>query len=162
MTMQEETATLRAIPMFASIDAAQLRLLSFTSERVAFLPGEAFIKQGDPGDTAYVVVKGEAEILIEGPDGPTIVASAGPNSILGEVSLLLKSRRIATVRAKTLMCCLELSSDVFYQLSRAYPDFAIGVMRDLAARLEQANMKLEEALRTGSLSGGRSHRAEQQ
>src|SRR5437879_4679374 len=160
MTMQEETATLRAIPMFAGMNPAQLRLLSFTSERVSFLPGDAFIKEGEPADTAYVVIKGEAEILIEGPAGPTIVASAGPNSVVGEVSLLLKSRRTATVRAKTPMCCLQLSSDVFYQLSRAYPDFAIGVMRDLAGRLEQANMKVEEALRTGSLSDDRPRSAE--
>ena len=52
MSLLQECEALRRIPMFAKIDPARLKLLSFTSERVTFTPGEAFIRQGDIGDSA--------------------------------------------------------------------------------------------------------------
>ena len=152
MTMQEETATLRGIPMFAGIDMARLRLLSFTSERVSFMAGETFIRQGESSEYAFVVLEGEAEVLLAGPDGPTVVGLIGRNGIVGEISLLLNRPRTASVRAKTRMCCLRLSSEVFTCMLRDFPDFALAVMRDLAARVEQATRKIEEALRTSRVS----------
>ena len=46
MSLQQETETLRNIPMFSTIDPARLKLLSFTSERVSYMPGEEFINRG--------------------------------------------------------------------------------------------------------------------
>ena len=152
MTVHEETALLRGLPIFAGVDTARLRLLSFTSERVSFMPGESFIRQGDPSGCAYVVLEGEAEVLIAGADGPIVVGLIGRNGIVGEVSLLLHAPRTATVRAKTRMCCLQLSRDVFESMVREFPDFAVAVMRDLAARLEQATLKVQEALHTGQVT----------
>lgn len=152
MTVQEETSRLRGIPMFAGVDAARLRLLSFTSERVSFMPGKSFIKQGEPSDCAYVILEGEAEVLLAGPEGPTVVGLVGRNGIVGEVSLLLQAPRTATIRAKTRMCCLQLSSEVFHCMVREFPDFALAVMRDLATRLEQATKKVQEALHTSKVT----------
>ena len=146
MSVQEEAAVLRGIPMFAAMDQGRLRLLSFTSERVAFMPGETFIKQGAPSDCAYVIIDGEAEVLLAGPDGPTVVGLVGRNGIIGEVSLLLQAPRTASIRAKTRMCCLRLSSEVFDSMVREFPDFALAVMRDLAARLNELSKKVQEAL----------------
>ena len=148
MTVQEETALLRAVPMFAAVDPARLRLLSFTSERVSFMPGESFIRQGEPGDCAYVILEGECEVLIDGQSGPMTVGHVSRNGMVGEVSLLLHGPRTATIRAKTRMCCLQLSREVFETMVREFPDFAVAVMRDLAARLEQTTRKVQEVLQT--------------
>jgi CRP/FNR family cyclic AMP-dependent transcriptional regulator len=152
VTVHEETASLRAVPMFAGVDTQRLRLLSFTSERVSFMPGECFIKQGEPGDCAYVILEGEGEVLIDGAAGPTVVGLVGRNGMVGEVSLLLHAPRTATIRAKTRMCCLQLSREVFESMVREFPDFAVAVMRDLAARLEQTTRKVQEALQTNQIT----------
>ena len=55
-SLSDEVDLLRRIPLFAQIDPSKLKLLAFTSERVAFEDGQALFKQGDEGDAAYVVM----------------------------------------------------------------------------------------------------------
>lgn len=149
MSLQQETETLRNIPMFSTIDSPRLKLLSFTSERVSYMAGEEFIKQGEIGESAFVIMSGEAEVIIETPEGPIAVGNAGSNQLVGEVALLHNGRRTATIRAKTPVTCLLLSKDVFFHLLREFPDFSLAVMRDLAARLERSTLQVREATRRG-------------
>jgi CRP-like cAMP-binding protein len=147
MSLQQETEMLRNIPMFSTMDAARLKLLSFTSERVSYMVGEEFIKQGEVGESAFVIMSGDAEVIIETAEGPLIVGTVGANQLVGEIALLHSGRRTATIRAKTPISCLLLSKDVFFHLLREFPDFSLAVMRDLAARLERSTLQLREAHR---------------
>jgi CRP/FNR family cyclic AMP-dependent transcriptional regulator len=147
MSLQQETEMLRNIPMFSTIDSARLKLLSFTSERVSYMAGEEFIKQGEVGESAFVIMSGDVEVVIQTKDGPQAVGMVGANQLVGEVALLHSGRRTATLRAKTPVICLLLSKDVFFHLLREFPDFSLAVMRDLAARLERSTVQLGEALR---------------
>lgn len=142
MSLQQETEMLRNIPMFSTMDAARLKLLSFTSERVSYMAGEEFIKQGEVGESAFVIVSGDVEVIIETADGRLTVGTIGANQLVGEVALLHNGRRSATLRAKTPVSCLLLSKDVFFHLLREFPDFSLAVMRDLAARLERVTQQL--------------------
>lgn len=143
MSLQQETELLRGIPMFRSMDATRLKLLSFTSERVSFMPGEEFITEGEMGDSAYVIMSGECEVVIGGVE----VAEMGPNNLVGEIALLHQGRRTATLRARTPVTCLKLSKDVFFHLVRELPDFAVAIMRDLAIRLDQRSSQFRDALK---------------
>lgn len=147
MSLQQETETLRHIPMFSTIDPARLKLLSFTSERVSYMPGEEFIKQGEVGDSAFVIMNGECDVIIDTPDGPVTVGTIGANQLVGEIALLYSGRRTATLRAKTPVVCLLLSRDVFFHLLREFPDFSLAVMRDLAGRLERVTAQFGELSR---------------
>jgi CRP-like cAMP-binding protein len=142
MSLQQETEMLRNIPMFSTMDAARLKLLSFTSERVSYMAGEEFIKQGEIGESAFVIMSGDVEVIIQAADGPRTVGTIGANQLVGEVALLHNGRRTATLRAKTPVSCLLLSKDVFFHLLREFPDFSLAVMRDLAARLERVTQQL--------------------
>ena len=148
MSLQQETEMLRNIPMFSTIDSARLKLLSFTSERVSYMPGEDFIKQGEVGDSALVIMSGDVEVIIQTPNGPLTVGSVGANQLVGEIALLHAGRRTATIRAQTPVSCLMLSKDVFFHLLREFPDFSLAVMRDLANRLERLTMQIR-AMRDG-------------
>lgn len=147
MSLQQETEMLRNIPMFSTIDSARLKLLSFTSERVSYMPGEDFIKQGEVGDSALVIMSGDVEVIIQTPNGPLTVGSVGANQLVGEIALLHNGRRTATLRAKTPVVCLLLSKDVFFHLLREFPDFSLAVMRDLAQRLERVTTQLGDLTR---------------
>jgi CRP-like cAMP-binding protein len=147
MSLQQETEMLRNIPMFATMDAARLKLLSFTSERVSYMPGEEFIKQGEVGESAFVIMSGEVEVMLQTGEGPLILGTIGANQLVGEIALLHSGRRTASLRAKTAVSCLLLSKDVFFHLLREFPDFSLAVMRDLAARLERVTAQLSDARR---------------
>ena len=58
MTLQQDVEVLRRIPLFAKIEPAKLKLLAFTSEHLEFAPGEPLCRQGEPGDSAYIVLDG--------------------------------------------------------------------------------------------------------
>lgn len=148
MSLQQETDMLRSIPMFSTIDPARLKLLSFTSERVSYMAGEEFIREGEIGDSAFVIMSGTCDVVIETAAGPTTIGSVGANQLIGEVALLHNGRRTATIRAQTPVSCLMLSKDVFFHLLREFPDFSIAVMRDLSTRLERATMQIRD-LRDG-------------
>lgn len=149
MSLNEEVELLRNIPLFANIEPSKLKLLAFTSERVAYEPGQELFKQGDDGDAAYIIIGGEADIIIETANGPFTVATFKRNDIVGEIAILCDVPRTATVQAKAKLETLVISKELFYRLVLEFPQIAVEIMRELAQRLERMNTQLRE-LQTSS------------
>jgi len=143
--LNEEVELLRNIPMFSKIDPSKLKLLPFASERVIFGQGQELFHQGDSGDTAYIIIDGNAEVLIDSPGGELAVAKIGKNELVGEIAILCDVPRTATLRADDQVTTLAISKDLFFQMVREYPDMGIEIMRELAQRLEQTNAQLRDA-----------------
>jgi CRP-like cAMP-binding protein len=146
MTIDQEVELLRNIPLFAKVDPAKLKLLAFASERAVFAPGETLFHQGDPGDAAYIIMEGEAEVLINGPSGPIAVATIGKNDFVGEIAILCDVPRTATIRSRTALTTLRITKDLFLQMLMDFPAIAIEVTRVLAQRLEHTTERLRDAL----------------
>jgi len=146
MSIKEEVDLLRRIPLFANVEPSKLKLLAFTSERIAFEAGHILFNQGDAGDAAYIVIEGEAEVLVNGPVGPIQVAVLGRNAIVGEIAILCDVPRTATIRARERLVCLRISKDLFLRLINEFPQIAVAVVRELASRVEAGNQKLRTAL----------------
>jgi CRP-like cAMP-binding protein len=145
VSLLQEYELLRRIPFFAEIEPARLKLLAFVSERVGFDPGKTLCRQGDPADAAYLIIEGEADIILEGPAGPITVATLGANEIVGEIGILCDVPRNATVRAKSRLVALRIAKDPFMRMIREFPTMAVSIMRELAHRLEQTNNQLRSA-----------------
>jgi CRP-like cAMP-binding protein len=145
MSLKEEYEVLRRVPFFAEIEPAKLKLLAFMSERVAFDPGMRLFRQGDPGDAAYLIIAGEAEVIAETPAGPLVLATLGTNEIVGEMAILGNVPRAATVRAKGRLITLRISKEPFMRMVREFPSMAVAMMQELAARLAATNNQLSTA-----------------
>jgi CRP/FNR family cyclic AMP-dependent transcriptional regulator len=146
MGLQEEVELLRNIPLFAKIELSKLKLLAFTSERLIYSEDEILFSQGDPGDAAYIIINGEADIVVNTPGGPLVIATLKQNEIVGEIAILCDVPRTATVRAKTELTTLRISKELFFNLTIEFPEIAVEIMRELAHRLEQTTTKLREAV----------------
>jgi CRP-like cAMP-binding protein len=144
MSLKEEVDVLRSIPLFAKLEPAKLKLLAFTSERLSFAPGQLLFNQGDAGDAAYVIIDGEAEILIDTAAGKTRVAVLTRNAIVGEIAILCDVPRTATVVAKSPLVVLRIAKDTFFRLVTEFPQMAVEIMRELALRLEKTNAQLRD------------------
>ena len=142
MTLHEEVEALRNIPLFAKIDASKLKLLAFTSERVSYDPGQDLFKQGDPGDAAYIILDGEADIIVDTPGGELVVASMKKNDFVGDIAILCDVPRTATVRATKPLSTLVITKDLFFQLVTEFPDMSVAIMRELAQRLHKTTQDL--------------------
>ena len=74
--------------------------------------GTDLCRQGDPGDSFFVIVAGEADVI---GDGET-VASVGPGAGVGEIALLRDVPRTATVRARENLVVMEIERQVFLEV----------------------------------------------
>ncbi len=137
MSLNEEVELLRRIPLFAKIEPSKLKLLAFTSERLTFPTGSTLFRQGDPGDAAYIIISGDADIIVETPSGPLKVAQLHGNDFVGEIAILCDVPRTATVQAASPLTTLRISKDLFFRLVTEFPQMAIEIMRVLAQRLER-------------------------
>lgn len=151
MTLEDEVRSLRAVPLFAKVDAAKLKLLAFTSERLEYAEGDILFEQGDSGTSAYIILEGEAEVLVEGGEDqrPIKVATLGQNAIIGEIAMLTDVPRTATIRAGARLVALKISKDVFLRLVRDFPDMGVEIMRELARRLNETTRQLQAAKAAG-------------
>jgi CRP/FNR family transcriptional regulator, cyclic AMP receptor protein len=145
MSLKQEFELLRRVPIFAEIEPAKLKLLAFMSERVGFDPGKPLVRQGDPADAAYLIIEGHAEVMVETPAGPVIVATNGPNELVGEMGILCDAPRNATVRAKDRVVALRISKDPFMRMVREFPTMAVSIMQELAQRVTSTNIQLSAA-----------------
>jgi CRP-like cAMP-binding protein len=150
VSLNEEVELLRNIPLFAKIEPSKLKLLAFTSERLTYTDGQDLMVQGDMGDSAFIIVAGTADIIVETPDGPLTVANVGKNDIIGEIAILCDVPRTATVRASSELITLRISKELFFQLVNEFPQMAVEIMRELASRLERTTAQLREAVSAAS------------
>jgi CRP-like cAMP-binding protein len=142
VSLQQEFELLRRVPFFAEIEPAKLKLLAFMSERVNFEDQKNVVRQGDPPDAAYLIIEGEAEVVLETEAGPITVATLPPNSLFGEIAILCNTPRNATVRAKGRLVALRIAKDPFLRMVREFPTMAVSIMRELAHRLDATNNQL--------------------
>ncbi len=99
-----------------------------------FEPGEMVFHQGDLGDRVYMIRKGRAEVVREGPSGPETLAVLGPGECFGEMAVLGKVPRSATVRCLESLDTVALPSRDFATLAENLPELRQGFERVARAR----------------------------
>lgn len=145
MSILTEVELLRRIPLFANIDTSRLKLLAFTSERLTFNAGAVLFREGDRGDSAYLILQGRVDVSVGSPNGEIVVAHIDANNIVGEMALLCEMPRTATVTAAEPLDTLKIKKDQFFQLMRDLPQISLEIMRELAIRLHHVNQDLSAA-----------------
>jgi len=146
VSLNEEVELLRNIPLFAKLEPSKLKLLAFTAERITYEADQVFFRQGDVGDAAYIIVDGEAKVIVDTDDGELEVASLGRNDFVGEIAILCDVPRTATVKATAKTVTLRITKDLFFRLVTEFPEMSVEIMRELAARLEHTTQQLREAM----------------
>lgn len=142
MQLNDEVRMLKQVPLFAGVAPSKLKLLAFTSERVAYRAGEILFSQGDDGDAAFVILSGKADILVRTPTGEIKVAEMTDNAIVGEIAILCDVARTATVKAVTQIEALRINKETFLKLLMDFPEMTLEVVRVLACRLSHTTAEL--------------------
>ena len=128
------------------IAPSKLKLPAFTSDRLTFAPGQELFHQGDPGDAAYIIMDGEADVTVDTPAGEISVAKVRKNDLIGEIAILCDVPRTATIKALSEVTTLAITKELFFQLVTEFPEMAVEIMRELAHRLERTTQQLREAM----------------
>lgn len=99
-----------------------------------FEPGELVFREGDLGDFVYMIRRGRAEVVRQTESGEQSLAILGPGECFGEMAVLDKKPRSATVRCLDALDILALPSGDFAALSENVPDLRQGFERVARAR----------------------------
>ncbi|MFQ5610682.1 MAG: patatin-like phospholipase family protein [Anaerolineae bacterium] len=125
--------TLKSIPLFNNLNAEELQLVASQLQYVSYPKGEVIFRQGEIGDTMYLVEKGRVVVWDEEAD--EALAYLGPGSFVGEIALLLAEPRSASLRVVIDADLYALRKDDFDELLKTNPAIAIHMTRVLSQRL---------------------------
>jgi len=123
---------LRDLPLFELCSKRDLRRIAALAEERLVDEGTELIREGEPGREFFVVVDGEVDVRRRG----RRVARLGAGSYVGEIALLSRSPRTATVTAATPLRVLAISGVDFVRLLDTLPELWLKVARTLADRVE--------------------------
>jgi CRP-like cAMP-binding protein len=146
MTTLDKLDVLRRSPLFEMLSQPELEVLAELSRQRRFAAGEVVFREGDAGDALFVLAKGEVEVLARGHGGERLLAVLEPPTAFGEMSLVDREVRSATVRAKSACVALQLTAENFTAFRKRSRDgftlFLVNVARLLSSRLREADHKL--------------------
>ena len=137
----ERVLFLTAAELFGQIAGEDLVPVALAAQEVHFNAGETLIRQGDPGDCLYIIVDGEASINIRGVGA---VVTRRAKSSLGEMGLISRQPRSADCVALTDPTALRIDHDDFWELLAEKPPLALGVIKALSKRLDEAVANLQK------------------
>jgi HEAT repeat protein/MFS family permease len=130
----ERVIFLRKVPLFEALPPQELEPIAAVAEEELFSEGEPLAVRGDPGDTLYVIVDGQVQVL--GADEQEL-AVRGPGDFIGEMAVISSKPRAASLVAMSDVRVLELHKPAFEAILRERPETALAMMRilcDLLAR----------------------------
>jgi ATP-binding cassette subfamily B protein len=126
------------MPLFFGADPEALRDLAREFQGERYEPGQVIVRQGDPGDRFYVIVRGLADVVGSSPDGTEHrYETLEDGDYFGEIALLEDVPRTATVRAQTSCLVLALARENFLALLETMPALRRHVERLLIERRGQ-------------------------
>jgi CRP-like cAMP-binding protein len=131
LTTDRRVQLLAGVTLFDGIGPDGLTMVADRAVEVDFPEGRAIVRQGEVGTGFFLITTGRARVVR---DGATI-AELGPGDFFGELSLLDREPRIATVTAEAPTTCMAIASWEFETLLESQPRLAIALLRGVARRL---------------------------
>ena len=122
---------IKRVPLFAAASKQELAEIASIADEIDLPEGKVLIKEGDTGREFFVLIDGTAEVARAGKK----VASIGPGDFFGEIALISKTPRNATITTTSAVRALVITDRAFRQLLDHSPQIQIGVLTALAERL---------------------------
>ncbi len=121
---------LRSLPLFADVSDEELSQVATFAQEISVEAGRQLVREGDFSYEFMAIEQGEAEVTRHGEH----VADLGPGDFFGEMGLLEKTLRNATVTAKTPMQLVTLTGWDLRRIERSIPQAVARVRAVLDAR----------------------------
>ncbi|MCX6926172.1 MAG: cyclic nucleotide-binding domain-containing protein [Verrucomicrobia bacterium] len=121
---------------------AGAQMLMESGEIKSYGPGEVLLREHDPATFALMVLEGQLEVFVERDGRDLIVREVGPGNVIGEIAVLCRSLRSASVRAAQKSTVLQWKAEAFSVLLLRHPIFAERVLRDALSTLVEREQAL--------------------
>ena len=125
---------------FSALTEEQLVEATRSIQPERHAPGATILQEGLPADKFFIVTHGQAEVVLEGPDGSDIVvARMNPGQYFGEIELRHGGANIATIRAEAVegVDVVALDREMFDRLVAESPATRAAIDRTVAERIDE-------------------------
>jgi len=126
-----KTSVLVRVPLFAHCSPRELEFVASRCDEVEVDAGRQLVHQGQPGDSFYVLLDGQADVEIDGQPRTTL----GPGDFFGEISMLDRGPATATVVTTTPVRLMVMSHAQFRDAIKGNDDLLANVMTVMGERL---------------------------
>ncbi len=131
---------LKKVALFSQLPSRELLNLASIAQEVSYPESSVLLREGDEGDSLYLILSGEVAVQT----GGRTIAVLGPRECVGEMAILDREPRSATVVALDHVTALRIERDSFYEVLAQKREIALGIIRILVRRLRGANIRPEE------------------
>jgi CRP/FNR family cyclic AMP-dependent transcriptional regulator len=128
-------ALLKSVPLFSGCTRAELARLAVKADDLEFGEGKVLAREGRPGHEFFVIVEGTVCVTRK----RRRLDDLGPGEWFGEIALLTRGARTATVTATSPVRVLVLTDRAFRQVVETMPSIALKILSSLGKRLEPDN-----------------------
>jgi signal transduction histidine kinase len=152
--------SMRRLPLFEGLGDADLDRLVELSSSMRLGAGESLMREGESGDTMYVIVEGEFDVVKRQGNTESEFAVRGPGDVVGEMALLQHLPRTASVRARSEARLLVIDHQAFLQLLSCSPTAATTILATVTRRLRSTESMLMHQAKLaalGTMAAGLAH-----
>jgi CRP-like cAMP-binding protein len=135
--MGAEREALQRVPLFADLSASDLAAITRPARSESAAAGDVLCQEGEPGYDFFVIVEGEATV----DRGGRVLRRLGPGDYFGELALLDRGPRSATVTAATDMRLLRLTELDFSAVLDEVPALTHKLLAAVSRRLREAEAR---------------------
>ena len=139
----ERAVTLKAVPFFSQLDDHELETVRAVASERSYPKNAVVLTEGEMGDSLYVIQTGKVKVVIGDEEGREFILKIlGPSDFFGEMSMIDKQPRSASVTTIESSVFHVLSHAAFEKCVEKIPRIANMVMRVLATRVREADRKI--------------------
>ncbi len=149
--MDNKLSVLSGSSLFDMLSTAELEYVADLSRPRRFEAAQMIFEEGELGDSVFIIGAGEVEVLRRDATGSQkVIATLGAGQFFGEMSLVDKEYRSASIRARSECEVLHLTAENLTSFRKQHRDgftfVIINIARVLSARLREANTRLAARL----------------
>jgi CRP-like cAMP-binding protein len=148
MTQEQKLITqLKESFLFRGLPDEDLVTVARKADTHSIKQGEVLIRQGDEGDSLFMIHEGWVKIVTQDSKGEELIINkCGPGETIGEMALLDQAPRSATVVALSDAQVLELRREDFLEILDQRPDLALALIRSYSSRLRFSTTYIQKAI----------------
>jgi CRP-like cAMP-binding protein len=129
-----KAAQLKAVPLFAHCTGKQLAFIATQVEDMDFPAGKVLCREGQSGGDFFVLLSGAADVT----RGTKKITKMTPGDFFGEIALVDRGKRTATVTTTAPSRCLVLGPRQFQNVLHQDVDIAHAIMKALTLRVRES------------------------
>jgi CRP-like cAMP-binding protein len=137
LSLMDRILFFKRVPLFAGLSPADLKQVAAVADEEVFADGEIIAQQGEQGDVMFVIVSGEVRVCIETDGRETEVARRKPGDFVGELAVVNREPRNATLIAAGDVRALCIDNKSFEGLVRERPEVSLVIIQVLSKRLKE-------------------------